>query len=269
MYLFAQVVQYLYYNQESPNKLPQFLLCKDKLEKQNWKINNYMLNNNNINAPITEMGTYTRYNYDMCNDTLNHLLYKENRNNEISKKILKDNDNNNKNNNIKNNNINNNINFGNNQMYNNYVKNIDIESDLKRFNHTRDKCYNDNYKIQHTEQPFTQHSNVYNKQETLLENIKGKNVYNKTDILKKNNCIKDEDRGSFPKCKNPPLPVNHLRGLGTLETEPVYYEFSNEEYCRDFPCQKLFNNVTKRSMILDTSHRDINPKCLSSCNVEV
>lgn len=252
---------HLFYNQESPNKLPPFLICKDKLEKQNWKINDYMLDKTNVNAPITKMGTYTRYNYNMCNDTLNHLLYAENRNNSISTEIL--NNNNNSNNN------NSGINFGNNPMYKNYVKNIDIESDLKRFNHTRDKCFNDNYKKTHNNTPFTQHKNIFNKQENLLQDIKEKTHNNKTKLSDKNNCIKEEDRGSFPKCKNPPLPVNHLRGMGTLVNEPVYYEFSNQEYCKDFPCQKLFNNVTKRSMILDVSHRDINPKCLSGCNTQV
>jgi hypothetical protein len=245
---------YLYYNQKSPNKLPTFINCKDKLEKQNSNVNNYMLDKVNVNSNMPGMGSYTRYNYDMCNDTLNHLLYTQNRNNDISTKILKENT-------LKK--------PTNPENYENYVKNIDIESDLKQFNHIRDKCFNDNFKNKHNKLPFIQHEDIYNKQNKLLNNIKEKTINNNPLLKTKNNCIKEEDRGSFPKCKNPPLPVNHLRGLGTLTSEPVYYEFSNQEYCRDFPCQKIFNNVTKRSMILDTSHRDINPKCLSSCNVEV
>jgi len=247
---------HLYYNQESPNKLPTFITCQDKLEKQNLTANNYMLDKNNINAHMHGMGSYTRYNYDMCNDTINHLLYTQNRQNSISTDILNNNNNSNKK-------------PTNPKIYKNYVKNIDIESDLKRFNHTRDKCFNDNYKMKHNKLPFTQHKDIYDKQDNLLKDIKQKGNYNKKLLSNKDNCIKEEDRGSFLKCKNPPLPVNHLRGLGTLETEPVYYEFSNQEYCKDFPCQKLFNNVTKRSMILDISHRDINPKCLSACNVKV
>ena len=153
-------------------------------------------------------------------------------------------------------------------MYNNYIKNIDIESELKRFNHMRDKCFNDNYKRKHNNMPFTQHTAIYNKQNELLKDIKDKSNYNRKKSLNVDNCIKNEDWGSFPKCKNPPMPVNHLQGTGKLINEPVYYKFSNQEYCRDFPCQKLFNNVTKRSMMLDMS-RDINPECLQACNKKV
>ena len=256
---------HLYYNQESPNKLPHLLICKDKLEKQNYEINNYMIDKNNVNAQMTEMGTYTRYNYTLCNDTLNHLLYTEKRNNNISTEIL-----NNNNNNTGTEIINDKHNIvGNNPTYEKYIKNIDIESELKRFNHTRDKCFNDNYKMKHNNPPFTQHKKIYSKQESLLKYIKEKAQYNKNKLLSENNCIKEEDIGSFPKCKDPPIPSNHLLGLGPLENEPVYYEFSNEEYCKDFPCQKLFNNMTKRSMMLNASQRDINPKCLSACNVNV
>ena len=44
----------------------------------------------------------------------------------------------------------------------------DIDSELKRINHTRDKCYNDNYKMDHQKAPFNKHSKLYEKQ--IMEN---------------------------------------------------------------------------------------------------
>ena len=44
---------------------------------------------------------------------------------------------------------------------------------------------------------------------------------------------------------------------------PVYYNFNNEDYVRNYPCQKLFNNMTSRRMISTWHNRtDINPECL-------
>ena len=39
-----------FYNQESPNKNPPLLICKDKLLKQNKEMSDYKLNVHNINS---------------------------------------------------------------------------------------------------------------------------------------------------------------------------------------------------------------------------
>ena len=150
-------------------------------------------------------------------------------------------------------------------LYEGYAGNIDIDSELKRINHTRDKCYNDNYKMDHQKAPFNKHSKLYEKQTTLMNNIKGKS----TDALNRKfnieeNCIPKKDRTHFDVCKNQPQPSNIDN---YFKNQSVYYSFNNQEYCKEFPCQKLFHNITRRSMLPDdNSHHDVNPDFLSCCN---
>jgi len=152
-----------------------------------------------------------------------------------------------------------------------YIRDVDIESDLYRINLTRDKCYNDNYKMSHENAPFKQHSNIYNKQKTLMNDIKNKSqrmLNNKLPLSP--NCLEKKDRYYFETCQNErPLPVNHTKGLHSNTNEAVYYRFNNQDYCKDFPCQRLFHNITKRSMLPATNTRsDINPDFLSCCNID-
>ena len=196
-----------FYNQESPNKMPPLLICRDKLVKQNNEFEMYMLNQNNIqNQSSAGSG-----------------------------------------------------------LYEGYSNNIDIDSELKRINHIRDKCFNDNYKINHNEKPFKQHTKIYEKQTKLMNNIKTKssNALNKKFTIQ-DNCIPKKDRTSFDKCENPPTPANNDN---YINNQSVYYSFNNQDYCKAFPCQKLFHNITRRSTLPDdNSHHDVNPEFLSCCN---
>lgn len=225
-----------FYNQESPNKYPSLLICKDKLEKQNRELDNYQLNMYNYGIIN---GTYNRYNYDMCNETLNHKLYMDNKNNRAN----------------------------NNLIYNYFLdaptetphpinlmnnnKNIDVESELKRINHIRDKCYNDNYKINHDNDSFQNFKKIYENQKTLLTDIK-------TKTNTRFNKIPEKCNGPFEKfelCNQ--NDVCYPKGLYTEENMPVNYRFSNQKYCDGFECQKLFHNTTRRSMV---SRININEK---------
>ena len=146
-----------------------------------------------------------------------------------------------------------------------YARNIDVDSELKRINHVRDKCYNDNYKMNHQEGVFNQHKKIYEQQTNLMNNIKSKstNALNKKFTIQ-DNCITKKDRTTFDKCENPPIPSNNDN---YMNNQSVYYSFNNQEYCKAFPCQKLFHNITRRSTLpADNSHHDVNPEFLSCCN---
>ena len=61
------------------------------------------------------------------------------------------------------------------------------------------------------------------------------------------------------------LPVNRINIFPNDElsknTQPVYYQFHNEKYLNQYPCQALFNNNTRRSGLPSLHNRfDINPK---------
>jgi len=255
---------HLFYNQESPNKLPPFVICKDKLEKQNNELEKYMLNKNNSSYETSNMGSYTKYNFDMCNDGINHQLYINDRDNRISEDVLN------------NNNKINDLNYLHNRRtdYNKYSSMIDIDSDLKQIDLIRDKCFNDNYTLDRNTSPLNKHKEIYNKETILLNDIKDKSkqmrYINKqgTDL----NCIESKERKLFKQCNNDELNGAQLECFSDtnafkMENQPVYYKFNNQEYCRDFPCQRLFNNITKRSMLpsLNNKH-NINPNFLSDCN---
>jgi hypothetical protein len=257
---------HLFYNQDSPNKAPPFLICRDKLQKQNNEVQDYILNKNN--NKISSLGTYKKYNLNMCNDTLNHKLYTENRNEKISTSYLNDNINN-LNNNIVNldNTYKNLIIHDPNELnkykadYKQYVSKIDVESDLKQINHIQDKCYNDNYILNRNEGEFKQHKKIYNKEEELMHYMKNKaQKSNKLNKLRKRNekntnCMtfnkdsdsdSDNDNDNNMINDNIPLEYNYEH-ISILQNEKVNYIFNNQDYCRDFECQKQFNNMTRRT----------------------
>jgi hypothetical protein len=242
---------HLFYNQDSPNKAPPFLICRDKLQKQNNEVQDYILNKNN--NKISSLGTYKKYNLNMCNDTLNHKLYTENRNENISTTYLN----------------NNTINLNNNTIkhnpdklidreaaYKQYVSKIDVESDLKQINHIRDKCYNDNYILNRNEGEFKQHKKIYNKEEELMHYMKNKAQYsNKLNKLKKideknTQCMTFNNDNEYNMINNnhdkAPLEYNYDH-ISTLQDQNVKCIFNNQDYCRDFECQKQFNNMTRRT----------------------
>jgi hypothetical protein len=244
---------HLFYNQESPNKAPPFLICRDKIQKQNKEITDYIVNKNNNGYKISSLGTYKKYNFNMCNDTLNHKLYTENRNENISTTYLNNNAINLNNNTIKHNpdKL-----IDREAAYKQYVSKIDVESDLKQINHIRDKCYNDNYILNRNEGEFKQHKKIYNKEEELMHYMKNKAQYsNKLNKLKKideknTQCMTFNNDNEYNMINNNhdkvPLEYNYDH-ISTLQDQNVKCIFNNQDYCRDFECQKQFNNMTRRT----------------------
>jgi hypothetical protein len=133
-----------------------------------------------------------------------------------------------------------------------FSKNVDIDSELKRINHYADKCYYNNYKLDPMgsdaklmKSPLQCHDNIFKINETQS--------YKKSEqgsLLDRNNlpkpCIKMD---KFNLCKNTPMTGRQLE----------LYDFGQPNYCAQYPCQKLFNNTTKRKMYL-SSHtpQDLN-----------
>ena len=236
-----------FYNQESPNKNPPLLICKDKRYQQNKDIEENRLSCEHFNIEQQLMGSYNRYNFDMCNESLNHHLYTKNKKNReanipIYNYCL---DAPNKESHP----------FMNKQFIHKPLKNTDVESDLLRINHFRDKCYNDNYKINHNHKSFSKFRNIYNKQKKLMENIKNKS--DKRLPILNENCL--ENMEEFEKCSED-LKFEYPVGLEKEERQHVNYNFSNQDYCRGYACQSLFNNVTRRNMLPTLNTRKgINP----------
>jgi len=122
-----------------------------------------------------------------------------------------------------------------------FAHNIDIDSELKRINHYADKCYYNNYKLdplgrdaKMMESPLLCHDNVFKINETQSYKRSEQGT-----LLDRNSyptkCITFE---KFAICKNTPMAVRQLE----------VYDFNKKGYCSQSPCQKLWNNVTKRSM---------------------
>lgn len=97
--------------------------------------------------------------------------------------------------------------------------------------------------------------------------------------LKTESCIKPADWTSFKHAPTPTLDMNCINNLSKFPNEKRtremlnsinkgvqhdYYKFFENTQCQVFPQQRLFNNVTKRSM-LPTHHNleDIGPKYLA------
>lgn len=205
-----------YYNQESPNKMPHLLICKDKLLNQNKKVEEYNLMNQKEGDCILPINIRSHHNAT--------------------------------------------------QLQEGFSKNIDIDSELRRINHYDDKCFYDNYKVNPNN--FKCHQDIFQKQQNDLNYMKGMVNYNlNIDYNIDDNCLKKQTR--FPSCPQNnynPLPKNDKNGINTNLSQSVRYSFNNEGYCRDFACQKLFNNFTKRVTYRDgSSEFNINPSCLD-CN---
>jgi hypothetical protein len=135
-----------------------------------------------------------------------------------------------------------------------FGKNIDIDSELKRINHYADKCYYNNYKLD----PLGRDAKMMNS--PLLCHDKVFKI-NQTQSYKKSEQGSILDRNieprpcttfqKFTSCKNTPMTARQLE----------LYDFSQPDYCAQYPCQKLFNNVTKRSMFPNSyTPQDINKR---------
>jgi hypothetical protein len=170
-----------------------------------------------------------------------------------------------------------------------YARNIDLDSELKRINHIDDKCYYDNFK---THPEDTDKCNgLYENRNVLIKDYSpvGKdtnyapsmmsechsgnpNDRNRFDWKKHKingpNCLKQF--GSFKECPTPsPSPSNVRESLlQKTDNLPVYYDFNNAKYCADYPCQRAFNNFTRRSTIPNFHNlTDVNPKFLSQQSI--
>lgn len=179
-----------------------------------------------------------------------------------------------------------------------YSKNIDLDSQLKNINFYADKCYYNKWKMLPTDDkcnPLQYNSkllypnyeavggNEYNSSGACLDcNIPepvdincNNNIRKRYDFtkqkLQKESCIKPADWTSFKHAPTPDINniaqfPNEKRNLELLNTinkgvQHDYYQYFEENKCKIFPQQRLFNNVTKRSM-LPTHHNleDMGPK---------
>jgi hypothetical protein len=135
-----------------------------------------------------------------------------------------------------------------------YARNIDVDSELKRINHYGDKCYYDKYKI-HPQKVSSEESALACHADVLVKN------YDKDRNRLPMRCMPKGPESTFKEC--PYMPNEMYKDYN----EPVHYAFSNDNYCRDWPCQKLFHNQTKRSTLTNLHNRhDINPEHLSCVN---
>jgi hypothetical protein len=123
------------------------------------------------------------------------------------------------------------------------IKNIDIDSELKGSNRKQDKCYYNNYKIdplgrdaQTMNSPLVCHKNVFKINETQFHKKSEENRYIHRDVIPQP-CTNMQ---KFNLCKNTPVRAQQLE----------LYDFNptDKKYCAEYPCQRLFNNVTKRSL---------------------
>lgn len=84
------------------------------------------------------------------------------------------------------------------------------------------------------------------------------------------NCLLEADKKNFPKAITPPLEsLQYVRGHGRSEarlldsinrgTQHDYYKFFESNQCVVYPNQRLFNNVTKRSMLPNAHFRNADP----------
>jgi hypothetical protein len=139
-----------------------------------------------------------------------------------------------------------------------YSKNIDLDSELKGINYTADKCFYDNRKNEPSHAKL-ETSSLYCHQNILVKDY----------TLNKENYQKDSNKprqcgsfDSFRVCPNDSSSNNDTN-------QPVYYEFSNDSYCSNYPCQRLFNNITRRKTLTNLHNRhNINPKYLDFCGIK-
>jgi hypothetical protein len=126
-----------------------------------------------------------------------------------------------------------------------YSRNIDIDSELKRINHYTDKCFYDNYKI-NPRDVSTKESSLAIHRNVLVHDYQIKR-YPEPNKCMPSSAVRNAE---FQEC--PYMP--NVSSYKTSENEPVYYNFNNENYICDYPCNKLFNNTTKRSMLANNKN---------------
>lgn len=135
-----------------------------------------------------------------------------------------------------------------------YGNNIDIDSELRCINRIADKCYQNNYKLDPLgrdaklmKSPLLCHDNIFKINETQsYKKSEQKSLLDRNDLP--STCISFQ---KFNTCKNTPMTSRQID----------LYDFSQPNYCIQYPCQKLWNNVTKRSMYPNSyTPQDINKR---------
>lgn len=129
-----------------------------------------------------------------------------------------------------------------------FSKNIDVDSELKRINFYDDKCFYDRFKI-HPNKVTPQQSPLACHKDMIVKNYEKDKMYKQTD------CLQPTQRTSFQPCES------------EASNYPVHYRFNNNQYCKSWPCQRMFNNQTKRSTLTNLHNpHNINPDCLDCIN---
>ena len=216
-----------FFNQESPNKFPQLIICNDN-------------SRNNQSKDI-----YKKY-MDIITDNYGNRYNIHNMQNSAG--ILQA----------------------------GYSANIDLDSHLKNINYYNDKCYYDNWKT--NPQTFL---NNNNNTATLTPDYKaiGRNDNNcintsSTNIrqrycfdnnkLQMESCIKPNEWKPFTKVIQQTINTssnNTSRDPDSItkNQQHDFYKFFDDTPCVIYPNQRLFNNITKRSMLPNHHFRNIDP----------
>ena len=204
---------HLHYQLPAQHNQPQFMICDDKLVKQNKNIQFHMLDNRPV--PIGEPPAKTPSGEVLYNDF-------NVRNQSSSAGSLQK----------------------------GFSRNIDIDSELKRINHYTDKCFQDNYKIHPNEVDASQSALAHHADKLV-------NTYQVKRYPLPQPCLASNQVQQFNECTYLP----NISSVSTTDNEPVYYEFNNYQYVRDYPCQRLFHNQTKRTAKPNNRNNqfDINP----------
>jgi hypothetical protein len=185
-----------------------------------------------------------------------------------------------------------------------YSRNIDLDSQMKNINFYKDKCFYNNWKNKLDGEKcngVTKNVKILDPDYTAVGQHNDECIGNcdikmackdtpptdincETDVKKRydfkynllqgKSCIEPCDRVSFrhapaPETQNLEKYPNSDRNTKLLNTinagvKHDYYQFFDSTKCQIFPQERLFNNVTKRSMLPTTQFRgDISPKYLS------
>lgn len=233
-----------FYNQETIYKRPPIYVCRDKLEKMNNDIIHHMTDS----RPV-------------CASNNTELMNKESDN-------QSNNQSNNKSNNQSNNcgeclelpfNVRNQCSAGT-YLHDGFSQSIDVDSHLKGINVYQDSCFHDQYKINPVTTPCSEsrlpfYSNILVKDYDKPSKESVMDAYSRNYSIS-NKCLTNEEFKKFDPCPN------EYENVG-LNKETVLYRFTNDTYCKDWPCQKLFYNSTRRSTTNNCNNthngRNINP----------
>lgn len=162
-----------------------------------------------------------------------------------------------------------------------YSQFIDLDSELKRINHFDDKCYYDKFKndpmdakpcsglAENKHILVKDYGPVGKKNPTCNDsfqcdgNPNDRDRFNWCDhVYLIDKCVNFEE---FKKCPQPISGPSKIRDelLAKKNNLPNYYTFHPSNSCVQYPCQRLFNNFTKRSTLPNFHNTEsINPQYL-------